>query len=77
MLHGRTSDAIARANTAILMQLIKRLIDGGVLTKEGVIALLDDAAGELENGPNATGSAVMDAVTIIRKELLPRISPVG
>jgi hypothetical protein len=56
----------------ILMQPIERLIDLR-LTKAGAIAMLGEAADKMESGPNATSSTVMDAVQIIRKELVPRI----
>ena len=55
------------------MQLIERLIDLRLLTKAGAIAMMGEAADKMESGPNATSSTVMDAVQIIRKELVPRL----
>jgi hypothetical protein len=73
MLHGKTADAVARANTAILMQLIEQLIDLRLLTKAAAIAMLGEAADKMASGPNATSGTVMDDVQIIRKELVPRL----
>jgi hypothetical protein len=44
MLHKRGPHEIALANSAILLHLLHRLIDGKVLPREQALALLDDAA---------------------------------
>jgi hypothetical protein len=44
MLHGRTVDAIARANTAILMQLLEWLIEQDVLERAAARDLLEKAS---------------------------------
>ena len=67
MLEGRTSDCLAIANTAILMRLMEELITQGAITKPAANIVLSDAVNSLANCPSG------DAVTIIRKELIPRI----
>ena len=50
MLHGKSAQAIAVANTAILMELIQELVRRGEFTKPNAIALKMDrmqAASEL------------------------------
>jgi hypothetical protein len=72
MLEGRTADCLAIANTAILMRLVEELITCGVITRPVAKTVLKDAVDGLENGPNGDHSNFVDAVTIIRKELMPK-----
>jgi hypothetical protein len=44
LMHGRSADAIARANTAVLIQLIKCLKANGALKEHDVAALIADAS---------------------------------
>ena len=44
LTHGRNAEEIARANTAILIELIKRLQAKGVLTADEAQVMLEDAA---------------------------------
>jgi hypothetical protein len=74
MLEGKTHDGLAMANTAVLLQLIEELIELGVITRPGASALLRHAVDNLKNCPTADRSNTADAITIIRMELLPRIS---
>jgi hypothetical protein len=74
MLEGKTHDGLAVANTAILLQLIEELIELDVITRPGACALLRHAVDNLKNCPTADRSNTADAITIIRTELLPRIS---
>jgi hypothetical protein len=74
MLEGKTSDCLAIANTAILIRLIEALIERGVITRPDASSLLRDAVDSLENCPNSDHSNFVDATTIIRKELMLRIS---
>ena len=73
MLEGRTSDCLAIANTAILMRLMEELIANGAITRLATNTVLCDAVGSLENCPSGDHSNFVEAVTIIRKELIPRI----
>ncbi len=74
MLEGRTSDCLALANTVILMRLVEELIKSGVITKSVTNIVLNDAVDSLINCPNGDHSNFVDAVIIIRKELMPRIA---
>ncbi|HEX2448362.1 MAG TPA: hypothetical protein VHK26_09280 [Methyloceanibacter sp.] len=74
MLEGKTSDSLAIANTAILMRLVEELISSGVITKPTASTVLRDAVDSLLNCPSGEHSNFVDAVTIIRKELMPRIA---
>jgi hypothetical protein len=74
MLEGKTSDSLAIANTAILMRLVEELISSGVITKPTASTVLSDAVDSLLNCPSGEHSNFVDAVTIIRKELMPRIA---
>ncbi|MFZ2018909.1 MAG: hypothetical protein WAU90_09570 [Methyloceanibacter sp.] len=74
MLEGRTSDCLALANTVILMRLVEELIKSGVITKSVANIVLNDAVDSLINCPNGDHSNFVDAVTIIRNELMPRIA---
>lgn len=73
MLEGRTSDCLAIANTAILMRLMEELITKGAITRPAANTVLCDAVDSLKNCPSGDHSNFVDAVTIIRKELIPRI----
>jgi len=53
MLHGKGPHELALANTAILIQLLQRLIDRRLLPREQALALLGDAADELVRDPEA------------------------
>jgi hypothetical protein len=70
MFSEDTADCLALANTAILVRLIERLIESGVIAKPD--ALLRDAVSDLETCPESS-SRVEDAIKLIRKELKPRI----
>jgi hypothetical protein len=74
MLEGRTSDCLAIANTAILMQLMEELITQGAIARPAANAVLSDAVNSLMNCPSGDHSNFVDAVTIIRKELIPRLA---
>jgi hypothetical protein len=74
MLEGKTHDGLAIANTAILPQLIEELIELSIITRPGARGLLRHAVDHLKNCPTADQSNIADAITIIHKELLPRIS---
>lgn len=71
MLEGRTSDCLAIANTAILMRLMEELITKGAITRPVANTVLCDAVDSL--CPSGDHSNFVEAVTIIRKELIPRI----
>jgi hypothetical protein len=74
MLEGRTSDCLAIANTAILMRLMEELITQGAIARPAATAVLFDAVNSLMNCPSGDHSNFVDAVTIIRKELIPRLA---
>ena len=74
MLEGRTSDCLAIANTAILMRLIEELIASGVIERPVAHAVLREATDSLVNCPSGDHSNFVEAVTIIRNELIPRIA---
>ena len=73
MLHGKGPHEIALANSAILLQLLQRLIDTEILPREQVLTLLGDAADELVRDPNRVSDVRVLASDIIRKELVPRV----
>ncbi|MCJ7528974.1 MAG: hypothetical protein MUO37_12915 [Methyloceanibacter sp.] len=74
MLEGRTADCLAIANTTIIMRLVEELITSGAITRPIANAVLADAANSLVNCPSGDHSNFVDAVTIIRKELMPRLA---
>lgn len=74
MLEGRTSDCLALANTVILMRLVEELIKSGVITRSVAGTVMNDAVDSLVYCPNGDHSNFVDAVTIIHKELMPRIA---
>ena len=69
MFEGKTTKGLARANAAILIGLIEELIERRVMARER-----QEAANKLENCPTADWSKPVDAIAIIRKQLLPQIS---
>lgn len=73
MYHGRGSHEIGLANVAILIQLLQRLVDRKLLPREQVLALLGDAADELERDPGQTSDIHLLAAEIIREELVPKV----
>ena len=74
MLEGRTADCLAIANTAILMRLVEELITSGVITRPVATTVLKDAGDSLQSCPSGDHSNFVDAVTIIRKELMPKLA---
>lgn len=72
MLHGNGPHEIALANVAILIQLLHRLIERELLPREQVLALLGDAADELED-PRQASDIHLLAAEIIRKERVPKV----
>lgn len=73
MLHKRGPHEIAVANTAILLHLLHRLTDRGILPREQALAILVDAADELERDPTQASDIHLLAAGIIRKELVPKV----
>jgi hypothetical protein len=67
-------EGLAIANTAILMRLLGELIARGVIPRAGANALLSDAADSLANCPSAEHSNFEEAISIIRKELMPKVA---
>ncbi|MET0347321.1 MAG: hypothetical protein ABW031_02245 [Methyloceanibacter sp.] len=74
MLEGRTADCLAIANTAILMRLVEELIASGVITRPVATTVLKDAGDSLQSCPSGDHSNFVDAVAIIRKELMPKLA---
>jgi hypothetical protein len=72
LLHKRGPHEIAVANTAILLHLLHRLTDRAILPREHALALLGDAAEELERDKQATDVHLL-AADIIRTELVPKV----
>jgi hypothetical protein len=62
MLHGKKAEA------AILMQLIRRLVADGILKRETALALFGDVADQLLSNPKHANATVDEAVDIIRQE---------
>ena len=77
MLQGRVSHGIGLASTAILIQLLQRLIDRKLLPREQVLALLGDAAEELERDAQQSTDMHLIAADIIRKSWCPRSKASG
>jgi hypothetical protein len=73
VLHKRGPHEIAVANTAVLLHLLHRLTDRGILPREQALAILGDAADELERDPKQASDVHLLAADIIRKELVPKI----
>jgi len=71
MLSQDTADCLALANTAILMRLIQELTDSNIIAKPN--ALLRNAVSDLQTCSEQS-SRVEDAIRLITKELIPRIS---
>jgi hypothetical protein len=74
MLEGKTADCLAIANTAILMRLVDELIACGVISGPAAKTVLKDAVDSLQNCPNGDHSNFVDAVAIIRQELMPKLA---
>jgi hypothetical protein len=74
MLQGKTLDCLAIANTAILMRLLGELVDSDMISRPRAKALLRDAVVSLESCPEADRSNIVEAVVLIRKELMPLLS---
>jgi hypothetical protein len=72
MLRNCGSHEISVANTAVLLKLLHRLIDGNVLPREQAHALLEDAAQELLRDPKREDVHVL-AADIIRQEIARRV----
>jgi len=62
MFHGASPNALALANSAILVELLKGM-DGAKR-----LALIDRAAEALETGSNKQSVAVLEAVRLLRGE---------
>lgn len=73
MLHGKGPYEIALANVAILLQLLHRLVNKGILPRQHVPAILGDAADELVRDPRQTSDIHVLAAKIIRRELVPKV----
>jgi urease gamma subunit len=73
MLHGKGPREIALTNSAVLLLLLQRLIDGKLLPREEALALLGDAADELMRDPKQVTDVHVLATDIIREELVPRV----
>jgi len=67
MFEKKIAKGLAMANAAILIGLIEELIEHRVRARQ-------EAANKLENCPTAGWSNAVDAIAIIRKQLLPQIS---
>jgi hypothetical protein len=74
MFEGKTAEGLAMANAAILIGLIEELIERRVMARARAGELLQEAANKLETCPTADWSNAVDAIAIIRKQLLPQIS---
>jgi hypothetical protein len=61
------------ANSAILLQLLQRLIDTKLMPRGQVLAILVDAADELVRDASQTSYFHILAAEIIRKELMPKV----
>jgi hypothetical protein len=70
MFEGKTTECLALANTAILMRLIEQLIEHGAIARPIASTMLEDAMSDLQKCADA--SRTVEAVTIIRNELIPR-----
>lgn len=73
MLYGKGSHEIGLASAAILIQLLHRLIDKKLLPREQVLALMGDAADELERDAEQTSDIHLLAAEIIRKTLARKV----
>lgn len=73
MLDSRGPHEITLTNSAVLLHLLRRLIDANLLQRKQALAMLGDAADELEATPSQTSGVHMLAADIIRKELVPKV----
>jgi hypothetical protein len=70
LTHGRNAEQIARANTALLMELIKRLKANGVLNEEEAKALFENAAQFLTNYKGTKGVANVQEAAKMAREMV-------
>lgn len=68
MLSEDTTGCLALANTTILMRLIEELLEVARST-----TVLQNAVSDLQSRPERS-TRVDDAIRLIRKELMPRLS---
>ena len=67
MLQGHSAIELGIASTAVVTSLLNRLVKSGLLSREEVLALLGNTAGELHN---YVGHSQQNA---IRKEIVPKV----
>jgi hypothetical protein len=67
MLQGHSATELGIASTAVVTSLLHRLVKNGLLSREEVLALLDNTASELHNH---VGHSQQNA---IRKEIVPKV----
>jgi hypothetical protein len=70
MLQGHSATELGIASTAVVTSLLHRLVKNGLLSREEVLALLDNTASELRN---YVGHSQQNAAEIIRKEIVPKV----
>ena len=70
MLQGHSAIELGIASTAVVTSLLNRLVKSGLLSREEVLALLDNTAGELHN---YVGHSQQNAAETIRKEIVPKV----
>jgi hypothetical protein len=70
MLQGHSATELGIASTAVVTSLLHRLVKNGLLSREEVLALLDNTASELHN---YVGHSQQNAAEIIRKEIVPKV----
>ena len=70
MLQGHSATELGIASTGVVTSLLHHLVMNGLLSREEVLALLDNTAGELHN---YVGHSQQNAAEIIRKEIVPKV----
>jgi hypothetical protein len=70
MLQGHSATELGIASTAVVTSLLHHLVKNGLLSREEVLALLDNTASELHN---YVGHSQQNAAEIIRKEIVPKV----
>jgi hypothetical protein len=70
MLQKHSATELGIASTAVVTSLLHTLVKNGLLSREEVIALLDNTASELHN---YVGHSEQNAAEIIRKEIVPKV----
>ena len=70
MLQGHSATELGIASTAVVMSLLHRLVESGLLSRAEVVALLDNTADELHN---YAGHSHQKAAEIIRKDIVPNV----